>query len=78
MPHSNLCAAQVVGEREGLRAHLVGADHGEDECKRQLRGDDGTMNQLELLEALAANLKKEHTMRLMLNVSVDFWWMWGS
>lgn len=47
------------------------ADYGHNEVKRELMGDDGTMSQLELLEQLGQNLKREHTLRILLNC---FFW----
>eukprot|EP00877_Chromochloris_zofingiensis_P010413 jgi/Chrzof1/5625/Cz16g09120.t1 len=59
--------SKVIADRNNLQLQLSQVDHGQDECKRELLGDDGIMSQFELMQQLNANLKREHTLRILLN-----------
>lgn len=67
---SSLCT--LMHERQALHEALVKADGALSECQRRLLGIDGTIDQLDLLDRLSSNLKKEHVLRIMLNCFV-----WG-
>uniref|UniRef100_A0A383WD44 BZIP domain-containing protein n=1 Tax=Tetradesmus obliquus TaxID=3088 RepID=A0A383WD44_TETOB len=62
----------LLQQRRGLQQQLKQADEGLSECQRRLLGVDGGLNQLQVLDALASNLKREHVLRIMLNCFV-----WG-
>eukprot|EP00878_Enallax_costatus_P000701 GHUV01000811.1.p1 GENE.GHUV01000811.1~~GHUV01000811.1.p1 ORF type:complete len:928 (+),score=335.74 GHUV01000811.1:282-3065(+) len=63
---------KLLDQRRVLQQQLKQADEGLSECQKRLRGLDGIHNQLEVLDALASNLKREHVLRIMLNCFV-----WG-
>lgn len=64
--------SKLLEQRRVLQQQLKQADEGLSECQKRLRGVDGGINQLQVLDALASNLKREHVLRIMLNCFV-----WG-
>lgn len=64
--------SSLLHERQALYDGLCKADGELSECQRQPLGNDGTLNQLQLLDRLSSNLKREHVLRIMLNCFV-----WG-
>eukprot|EP00775_Hariotina_reticulata_P004392 gene4392-4645_t len=63
---------RLYQERQQLQQHLRAADEGLSECQRRLLGSDGIQHQLQLLDQLQSNLKREHVLRIMMNCFV-----WG-
>eukprot|EP00879_Flechtneria_rotunda_P000231 GHRR01000309.1.p1 GENE.GHRR01000309.1~~GHRR01000309.1.p1 ORF type:complete len:945 (+),score=429.08 GHRR01000309.1:255-3089(+) len=63
---------KLLDERRSLQQQLKMADEGLSECQKRLLGVDGGLNQLQVLDALVSNLKREHVLRIMLNCFV-----WG-
>ena len=64
--------SSLMHERQALHEALCRADGALSECQRRLLGVDGTLDQLQLLDRLSSNLKREHVLRIMLNCFV-----WG-
>lgn len=63
----------LLQERTKLQTAMAAAADGSlSECERRLFGLDGISDQLQLIEKLSSNLKKEHVLRIMLNCFV-----WG-